>query len=389
MSAHKRLQTTLARLRRRVRRVSASLDFGERRRDAAVNTLRQRFFPMLWSETAAAIGARIEDVGYGFYRISRDARTTFVRQSDVMLDDHVSLRIAGNKPLVYKLLAEHTYIPPRHAEFDLATLETAERFRREIGGPVVVKPASGTGGGSGVTTNIQTRRALRRAAFFADAFGDGLMVEEQLPGACYRLLYLDGELIDAIRREPPRVTGNGTHTIRTLINAENRRRVRADPPVALSLIAIDADCRAKLRTQHCSLAAVPRDGEVVVVKQVVNQNSASENHVVREEVHPSVVKLGQRLVVALGLRLAGVDVLSPDISLPLSDSGGAITDINTTPGLHHHVLVADAHQRAAVPAIVLERILSRQRSRGPQEPDDVEHPPSLTALGHDKRRTHS
>lgn len=375
----------LVRLYSRARHV---LDSGVRRRDTALGAVRERFFEIMWQQTAAAIGARIEDVGYGFYRISRGARSTFVHHSDVMLDDHLSLQIAGNKPLIYKLLAECGCPVPRFEEFDLATLDKAERFLRELGRSVVVKPASGTGAGNGVTTNIDTRRALRRAAFLANSFGDSLLVEEQVTGNSYRLLYLDGQLIDAVRRDPPRITSDGKHTIGELIRAENERRLAADAPTALSLIGVDPDCQAKLRLQGLSLASVPRNGVVVVVKQVVNQNSSCENHIVRYTVHPSVVKLGQLVVSTLGIRLAGLDVLTRDISVPLPANGGLISEVNTTPGLHHHLLVAEQEQRAPVPAIVLNHILSQRPWIGTEQPDQTGERRARAGLNHDRGHAH-
>jgi cyanophycin synthetase len=349
-----------AKVRRAVRQAWRVLDVAGRRQEAAVRALRARFFERMWRDSAAAIGADIEDVGYGFFRIARAGRVTFVRQSDVMLDDHLSLEIAGNKPLVYKLLARDGYPTPGFLEFDLATLHRAERFLDRLGGPAVVKPASGTGGGAGVTTNVVTRRALRRAARLADAFDPSLLVEQQVAGDSYRLLYLDGRCIDAIRRDPPAVTGDGRRTIRALVEAENHRRLTADPPSALSVIRMDQDCRAKLRLQGLRPTSVPGSGQVVPVKHVVNQNAAREHHAVGDRVHPAVVETGRRAVAALGLRLAGVDVLTPDITAPLADTAGVINEINTTPGLHHHVLVAGRDERPPVPALILERILSPQ-----------------------------
>jgi hypothetical protein len=51
---------------------------------------------------AKEASAKIDSVGYGFYRLKRDGFSTFVRHGEVMLDDHLTLDIVGNKPLVYK-----------------------------------------------------------------------------------------------------------------------------------------------------------------------------------------------------------------------------------------------------------------------------------------------
>ena len=55
----------------------------------------------------------------------------------------------------------------------------------------------------------------------------------------------------------------------------------------------------------------------------------------------------------LKIRLAGHDVITPDISRPLSETGGVFNEVNTTPGLQHHYLI-DYPERA-VP--VMERLI--------------------------------
>jgi len=94
----------------------------------------------------------------------------------------------------------------------------------------------------------------------------------------------------------------------------------------------------------------------VQVKRAVNQNAAAENHVVRDRVHARTIVACERLVRHLGVRLAGVDVFAQDIAAPLDGGNGLIGEINTTPGLHHHDLVAEAGEAAGVGAIVLEHM---------------------------------
>ena len=103
---------------------------------------------------------------------------------------------------------------PAHAIFDLDRLRAAEEFAQGREGPCVVKPARGTGGGDGVTTDVRGRRDLRRAALHASLFCSDLVVEEQVPGDVYRLLYLKGCFLDAVRRRPPIVVGDGRSPLR-------------------------------------------------------------------------------------------------------------------------------------------------------------------------------
>jgi cyanophycin synthetase len=72
---------------------------------------------------------------------------------------------------------------------------------------------------------------------------------------------------------------------------------------------------------------------------------------------------GGRAAEALGIRLAGVDVITRDPGVSLHASGGRVTEVNTTPGLHWHYLVRspEAGVRVAVP--ILERLLARGEGR--------------------------
>jgi cyanophycin synthetase len=273
--------------------------------------------------------------------------------SEVRLDDHLTLRLMGNKLLTYRLLAEQGLDVPRHVRCAPASLDPAHRLMAEIGRPLVVKPVGGTGGGQGVTTGITDAKSLRRAARLASRFDPDLIAEEQIEGASYRLLYLDGRLIDAVRRDPPRLVGDGKSTIRQLMKAETRRRLTGRPFTALRPLRLDRDAQNYLAAHGLSSSNVPAAGEVIVVKRAVNENSAAENHVVRGEVHPATAALGARLVQNLGVRLAGLDVQCQDISQPLTRANGLIGEVNTTPGLHHHVLVSNPNSAAGVGAILL------------------------------------
>ena len=319
----------------------------------AFRILRRAFYSSFWQEAAASVGASCEDWDFGYHRIARNGLSTLIHLSEVRLDDHLTLKLMGNKLVTYRLLAEQGLDVPRHVRCTPASLDPAHRLMAEIGRPLVVKPVSGTGGGQGVTTGITDAKSLRRAARLASRFNPDLIAEEQIEGASYRLLYLDGKIIDAIRRDPPRLVGDGKSTIRQLMKAETRRRLTGRPFTAMSPLRLDRDAQNYLAAHGLSPSNVPAAGEVIVVKRAVNENSAAENHVVLDEVHPATAALGARLVQNLGVRLAGLDVLCQNISQPLTRANGLIGEVNTTPGLHHHVLVSNPNNVAGVGAILL------------------------------------
>lgn len=326
-----------------------------RQRERSERAIRSAFHERYWQHAATSVGATVSDLGSGFRKLSRDSRWTIARDGDVMLDNHVMLRIAGNKPLMYRLLKEEGVTPPPYV---VVRSPSDSRLQEILAlGRAVAKPASGSGAGRGVTTNIQTAQELEAAVTRALVLSDEALVEPFVLGHSYRLLYLDGVLIDAIDRCRPTVTGNGKSTIEDLINIENEQRINATDTRALSLITIDAECKAHLKRQSLALGDKLEAGRQIDLKIVVNQNNRFENKRVTDQVHPTIAKRCAEICKSLRIRLAGVDIIAPDISNGWDDQRLLLNEINTTPGLHHHVLVDSGltWDTAAVP--VLETLL--------------------------------
>ncbi len=321
--------------------------------------LQKNFYVKFWSEAASSVGASIVDVGYGYFKINVGNKKTYVRDYNVMLDDNLTLKIAGNKPFVLKILNEGGFPTPRFLEYKIDQLEKAQKFLVDLGRNVVIKPASGTGAGRGVTTHINDDIKVRKASFFAASFCETLLIEEQVKGDSFRLLYLDGVFLDAIRRDPPFVVGDGRSTIKMLVKNENDKRIESAEILTFHPLIIDMECRLKLKEQGLHINSVLDNGEKIIIKTVVNQNSCFENHIVRDSIHPSIIDIGKNVVSELGITLGGIDVITQDISISLEDANGIINEINTTPGLHHHILVSEKDKILPVGKMVLEYIFKK------------------------------
>ncbi|MGQ9426624.1 hypothetical protein ACXYTJ_10495 [Gilvimarinus sp. F26214L] len=319
------------------------LPFGIRRQasDFEDKNFRSRFYRDLWSRSAERLGYAYRDMGYGFWAVS-NGRGNEVRGrgGSVALDSQVALNLAGNKVVSHRIAQSVPgYRLPAFQEFTLQGIHKARTFLHQQGRPCVVKPARDTGAGAGVVTGVASEAALRKAALSASLKCKDLLIEETIAGSSYRLLFLDGEYIHGVRRDPPRVVGDGRSTVRQLIeNANHARCQQGRATQSLFLLEIDQDCMATLKQQGMNLDTRPAHGQTVVVKRVVNQNGARDNVDVTGQVHPSIIETGARASDCLGLQLSGVDVLTTDISLPLEQTGGVINEINGSPGLHHHYL---------------------------------------------------
>jgi len=314
----------------------------------AMSGHRQAFYEKAWRDAAEKCGCSIAALGSNIFELSCGQCTVRTCLNYSPLDDSVTLRLAGRKQLVYQLLAEADMPVPKFIAIHGPDLNAAKNFLQSTTPPIVVKPAYGTGAGAGVTTNITSVAQLARAVAWSNVFCPQSIVEEQIAGENYRLLYLDGKLIDCIVRRAPSLTGDGISSIRALIGRENALRVKAGMTVAQAPLIADLDMKNTLALSGMTLSTVPGKGEVVRVKNVINSNRADDNEAAAELVCPSIVDLGHRVVERLGIRLAGVDIITPNPGIGLAEAGGAIVDVNTTPGFYYHYLKKGGEFSAAV-----------------------------------------
>jgi D-alanine-D-alanine ligase-like ATP-grasp enzyme len=321
---------------------------GEQSRQA--KRYRLQFYEDVWREAAGELGAVLEELGEGIIKISRNGASTRVYANYTPLDDPVTLQIALDKPLVSSILRSHGLPTPDHVEFSLNSLDKAYQFLA-CHRMCVVKPADGTDGGGGVTTGIESRRQLLKAAVRASGYAPRLLVEEQVKGDIIRLLYLDGQLLDAVRRGSPTVLGDGKSRISQLVVALNQKRVDAGYQLAQSTIKHDMEMERTLAGQNLSWRSVPAKGQRVTLKTVINDNMADENESVADQLPESTIAAGRRATELIGARLAGVDVITPNLRQGLEAEGGKILEINTTPGYHYHYFKRDGVCRVAVPIL--------------------------------------
>ena len=317
------------------------------------------FHRRIWQQAADTVGARLDDLGSGFLALRLGDRSTIVWQYHVMLDDPVTLRLALDKSLGHRLFTEAGLPVAAHLELGADDVGPALRFLAERGGPCVVKPASGTGGGHGVTCGISCPDDMVRACARARRWDHRLLVERQVTGEEHRLLFLDGELLDVVRRRPPVLVGDGRSSVGSLITAENDRRAAAQGRAGLRPLAVDLDSLFTLRASGLSLRSVVAAGVPVRIKSTANANGPGDNETVRD-VSSDLVEEAARAASLLGVHLAGVDVITPDPSVSLRSAGGVIVEVNGTPGLHYHYLVANPDAATPVAVPILARLLAAE-----------------------------
>jgi len=338
-------------------RAAARILDQDKRRRRLGETPRDRVYDRLWRQAAESVGARVTPLDGSLLEIGREDARTRVQHQYTDLDGPATLRVAADKPVVSRLLEQAGLPVPEQVAFRADDITEARKFLAETGN-VVIKPAGSTGGGFGVSAHIGSERDLDRAVRRVARTQTEVVMERQVPGTVHRVLLLESGLLDVLRRHAPRVVGDGVSSIFELMLAENERRLTMQGEAGIDLLRVDLDCLTTLRVRGRTLDHVPAAGEVEVVKTVTNQNCASDNESLGRSISPALLDDCIAAARITGVRLAGVDVITSDAGRPLSETGGAIIEVNAAPGLHHHYHVAAPSETTDVAVPVLERLLN-------------------------------
>jgi len=244
---------------------------------------------------------------------------------------HLSALMARNKFRAAKVLRSAGIPVASHSL--VSSADQAVNVAKLLGFPVVVKPAD-LDGGVAVAAGLQTPEEVSEAFAAATKCSKNILVEKHIVGRDYRLTIFHGELLWAIERVPGGVVGDGTHCIKELLailNADERRGQGVH--AKLKKITLDKEALDLLMANNKTPDSVLKCGEYVPLRRIANVAAGGMPVSVMGRVHLDNVRLAIRSAVALGLDLAGVDLLIPDISRSWMDVGCVVCEVNGQPQL--------------------------------------------------------
>ncbi|MGD1863596.1 MAG: cyanophycin synthetase [Phormidesmis sp.] len=295
--------------------------------------------------------------GYGMHQ--KRIQASLTSHSNIL-----SVELACDKEGTKQMLANAGIpVPKGSVVYSLRELEDTLDY---LGGyPIVVKPLDGNHG-RGITLEIRSWEEAEAAYDRARAVSDGVIVEHYYQGRDHRILVVDHKVVAVAERIPAHVVGNGKDTIQSLIDIENLNPKRGDGhDNILTKIQLDRTTDKLLESQGLTLDTVLDVDEVCYLRETANLSTGGTAVDRTDQIHPQTIWIAERASRIMGLDVAGIDVVTTDISKTLSAADGVIVEVNAAPGLRMHVAPSEGVARN-VGAPILEMLLpSGQPTRIP------------------------
>lgn len=248
----------------------------------------------------------------------------------------IQAKLVTDKYLSGQMMAEAGLpVAPKHIsnEFSEADIAFLHEHRE-----IIVKP-NRMDRGVAVKDRITEEHDLRNAYQSAFRYGP-VILEKQITGHEYRVLVINGKAVAALERKPLVLKGDGHSTIRDLIvslNLDTRRGVAKDRK-PLRPISLAADMGTKLKAIGLSFDYVLENGQP---KQISFSNHLDSGGVASDctdTAHSVNLKICEDAAQLFSIDVAGIDLICPDITKPISPmDGAAILEVNPGPDILWHM----------------------------------------------------
>ena len=322
--------------------------------ETIVKEAEARNIPWMMLSTRAMV-----QLGYGAHQ--KRIQATLSANSGIL-----AVELACDKESTKTILAEAGVPVPRGTV--ISYLDELEDAIEDVGGfPVVIKPLDGNHG-RGISIDINRLEEAEDAYDLANAASKShsVIVEKYYHGNDHRLLVINGKLIAVSERVPAHVIGDGDSTIEELIEKTNLDPNRGEGhDNVLTKISIDRTSLGVLKKQGYDMNSLLPKGERAYLRATANLSTGGIAIDRTDDIHPENIWIAERVAKIIGLDIAGIDVVSSDISQPLRKVNGVIVEVNAAPGFRMHVAPSQGLARNVAAPVIDMLFPKNQPSRIP------------------------
>ncbi|MFO8070159.1 MAG: bifunctional glutamate--cysteine ligase GshA/glutathione synthetase GshB [Alkalibacterium sp.] len=298
---------------------------------------------LLYDALQMGIKTTVLDANDQFLAFNYNGKKEYVRNGNMTSKDtYISHWIMANKTVTKKVLRENDFSVPAGEEFSSFT-EAKNHYELAAKQSIVVKPKSTNYGiGISIFKQLPSKRAYEDALTIAFKEDDGILVEEYIEGTEYRFFVLDEKVEAVLLREPANITGDGKHTIRELIALKNKHPYRGENHRApLEKIKTGEIEALMLNEQDYTFDSIIENNKKVYLRENSNISTGGDSIDVTDDIHESYKRIAEEIAKALNVKVTGLDLIIPDITLASTkeNQGYTVIEANFNPAMNMHAFV--------------------------------------------------
>lgn len=257
--------------------------------------------------------------------LKKESKSIWLRGPRLSISNPVALWIIKDKFLTKQVLKDLSIPYPKG--FPAKTLDEALTISKELGFPLVMKPRKYEGG-KGVFLNINSEDKVKKFFRSCMHYDSQVLLEKEVHGKYYRITMVEDKVAGILETQGIILEGDGENTVKKLINRYNM--------TASIRYKITKKTRDILSFQESTLDSIPQKKQ----KLILGFSGAEGGYWIdrTDNICEENASLLAKLTKHLDLKIAGIDLIAADISLPINSkkSQGYILEINGAPEFLFH-----------------------------------------------------
>ncbi|HFR3774078.1 TPA: bifunctional glutamate--cysteine ligase GshA/glutathione synthetase GshB [Streptococcus suis] len=280
----------------------------------------------------------------------------YIKNGNMTSKDNYVIPLAmANKVVTKKILDQAGFPVPAGAEF--SNKEEALRYYGQVASSaIVVKPKS-TNFGLGISifqepASLADYEKALNIAFSEDSH---VLVEEFVTGTEYRFFILDGKCEAVLLRVAANVVGDGSSTIRELVDQKNQDPLRGrDHRSPLEIINLGDIELLMLEQQGYTPDTVLPEGVQAFLRGNSNISTGGDSIDMTDQMDETYKQLAADMATAMGAWACGVDLIIPDRTKPASKDEPNCTciELNFNPAMYLHTYTYAGPGQSITPKIL-------------------------------------
>ncbi|HFI0114284.1 TPA: bifunctional glutamate--cysteine ligase GshA/glutathione synthetase GshB, partial [Streptococcus suis] len=311
---------------------------------------------ILFDAIQLGLNVEILDEEDQFLKLWHGDHVEYIKNGNMTSKDNYVIPLAmANKVVTKKILDQAGFPVPAGAEF--ANKEDALRYYGQVASSaIVVKPKS-TNFGLGISI-FQEPASLadyEKALDIAFSEDSHVLVEEFVAGTEYRFFILGSKCEAVLLRVAANVVGDGSSTIRELVDQKNQDPLRGrDHRSPLEIINLGDIELLMLEQQGYTPDTVLPEGVQAFLRGNSNISTGGDSIDMTDQMDQSYKQLAADMATAMGAWACGVDLIIPDRTKPASKDKPNCTciELNFNPAMYLHTYTYTGPGQSITPKIL-------------------------------------
>lgn len=262
---------------------------------------------------------------------NKDKKVLF-KNIDCWINSSLSLKLCNDKELTYNILENIWIRTAKSLYLNKSAIKEIDFNKLMLSYPLVVKPVDWAHW-NWVYTDIKDVEELAICINKTLEFSDNIIIQEHIQWKEYRILVIWDEVIYWIEKIPAYVIGNWKTNIEELITIKNQNKLRwewYDKP--MTKIEIDDDLINHINKYYkYNINNIPRNNKKIILRWISNiwagWSPKDVTNILWNELKNECIKI----VKELWLKIAGIDIITNDLSVNLNKSKWAVLEVWATP----------------------------------------------------------